>query len=494
MSSKSFHEQYLSGKTVIENPIQLGAAFSCAFIVCAIVEKLYATANDVSSTFFKVLFPAVSEEVLVLGTLSLCLTFGSSLVPNLGAHEEWAVMCDWAQACLLFMAVMFVVVVTTIAVIWNKTINRFEKYETQRLGTRGIEVDDKEQLFTLAINKFKMSMRAFGYPKPVYFSRYLRPIGEKNVVLITNLTWKAWLALSGMVVLNALRAKTVDVIVGGDGVLNVASFIAVCGYGPLFLYMWVQRRLTQRCQQFLQIGAAEAAAVAASMDPNFSALAAVGLVADGRSAEEAAHTVAASRMDLEDPTAFLIWQSHATTITIVQISFFFLVWFGSVFFLSMMYRIFTFNVGLALFLFVLAVAPLIIYCMMCPWTFVIIAMLSSIGTCLDQAHIRRCQRERALEMTKFLHGEDGSKRASAGAAGGGAAGGAAAGEHGDRGTGGGADGREGSAEKAHNSRPVAFRHVSRRPIEFNDEEMSRLVVEAQTAALRQQRQPEASWM
>lgn len=468
MSSKQFHEQYHAGQTVIQNPIQLGSAFASAFIVCAIVEKLYATANDVSNNFFKVLFPAVSEEVLVLGTLSLFLTFFSSLVPNLSRYEEWAVMCDWAQASLLFMAVMFVVVVSAIAVIWNKTLGRFEKFETQRLGTRGIEVDEREQLFTLAVNKFKHAMRAYGYQKPVFLSRYLRPIGEAIVVKVANLSWKTWLALSGMVVLNALRTKIVDVIIGGDGILNVATFIIVCGYGPLLLYQWVHRRLTQRCEQFLQLGAAEAATIAASMDPNNGALSAVGLSSAGRDVGDAAAAMSTSRMDLEDPTAFLVWQSHATTITILQIAFFYLVWFSSVFFLSMMYQVFTFNVGLALFFFVLAISPMTIYCMQCPSTFIIVALLSSLGTCLDESQIRRCQRERQAEMAKFIHGDDGDDRKTS--------------RPSQRENTPDARAENDDGGGANRSR-VLVRKANRRPIELNDEEMSRLVVEAQQSVL-----------
>jgi hypothetical protein len=479
MASKSFNENYRSGLVLINNPIQLGSAFAAAFVVCAIVEKMYATAGEVSNTFFRALFPAVSEEVLVLGTLSLCLTLGTSLIPNLADYQDWAIMCDWAQACLLFMAVTFVVIVSAIAGIFNKTIQRFDKFETQRLGTRGLDVDDREQLFTLAVNKFKFSLRACGFDKPVFLARYLRPIGERNVVSVANLTWKVWLALSGMVVLNALRTKLVDAAVGGDGVLNVASFIIVCGYGPLLLYIQVHRQLVRRCGQYLEIGAAEAATVAASMDPNNGALSAVGLSSAGRNVNDAAAAFVVSRADLDDPTAFLVWQSLPTTILILQVSFFFLVWFGAVFFLSMMYRVFTFNIGLALLFFVAAVAPLVIYCMMCPWTFIIVAILSSLGTCLNEGRVRRVQRERADELNQFLHGSA--------ASGGGAREGRrspeqAAADAEQRGGGGDGAGGDSSTHR------VRVRKVARRPIVFDDEAMSRLVVEAQRNALNERDQ------
>ena len=92
----------------------------------------------------------------------------------------------------------------------------------------------------------------------------------------------------------------------------------------------------------------------------------------------------------------------------------------------------------------------------------IVAILSSLGTQLDEGQIRRVQRERDLELSRFTSGDNSKDGANN--------------NNKDRNS----PYRDDAASPHHHSpSSSSIRRVTRRPIEFNDEEMSRIVYETQ---------------
>ena len=375
MSTGDFASLYTSGDVILQNPIESSAIFLIVVVVCGSIEYLFTLADEVDSKFFRQMFETIAEEVLVVGVLSLMLTFGSSLIRNL--PEQWSVMFDWAHICLLFMGVMFVVLLCAITLNVLSGNKRWAKFENSRISLSPESHSAREQKFRLSYEKFQVAVKAHGFCVDVHFSHYLLKAEKANLVTLGDLSWKSWLALSTIVVLNALRTKLIpqhpsptepnELLNSTDSLINIASYVVLAGYGTIALFLWMHFTLQLRFRQYLMLTTNKGEKEGA----------------DGAGLDEPLN-----KMDLDDPQSFLMWQSLNSTLSMLQAVFMFLVWYSSVFFLNMMYRSFEQNIAVALMLVCVAFAPLAIFIFTVPWTLTSVAILSSLGTSLNEEWVR----------------------------------------------------------------------------------------------------------
>jgi len=391
MSTGDFASLYTSGDVILQNPIESSAIFLIVVVVCGSIEYLFTLADEVDSKFFRQMFETISEEVLVVGVLSLMLTFGSSLISNL--PEQWSVMFDWAHICLLFMGVMFVTLLCAITLNVLSGNKKWAKFENSRISLSPEMQAAREQKFRLSFEKFQIAVKAHGFRVDVNFSRYLLKAEKANLVTLGNLSWKSWLALSTIVVLNALRTKLIpqhpspteqnELLNSTDSLINIATYVLLAGYGTMGLFLWIHFTLQLRFRQYLMLATTKA-----------------GDKEDGTDLD-----APLNKMDLDDPQSFLMWQSLSSTLSMLQAVLMFLVWYSSVFFLNMMYRSFKQNIAVTLMIICVAFAPLVVFIVMVPWTLTTVAVLSSLGTSLNEEWVRE------LVTSVGTEGEGGRRKA-----------------------------------------------------------------------------------
>jgi hypothetical protein len=384
MSTLELSSLYSSGDIILQNPIESSAIFLVVVVMCSCIEYLFALAGEVDSKFFRQMFDTIAEEVLVVGSLSLLLTFGSSVIQSL--PSSWSVMFQWAHICLLFMGIMFVVLLVLVLFFVFSGNSRWKKFESTGLknGLEGVSLRQRD--FAYAIDKFNLALRAFGFEAgEVTLSSYLLKAEKRNLISLGNLSWKSWLALSTIVVLNALRTKVItrifpdpdpynpDIILDETGnVVNVASFIVICGYGTLLIFLAIHRRMQRRFRQYLMLSQTKT-----RVEGN-----------------DLAEPINVTKLDLDDPQSFLLWQSTTNSITLIQAVLMFLVWYSAVFFLNMVYQTFTFNIGFTLLFLVTGIVPLIVFVVVAPWTLTAIAILSTLGTNLNENWVKSLIQEK----------------------------------------------------------------------------------------------------
>ena len=404
MSTTEFSSLYSSGDIILQNPIESSAIFLVVVVMCSSIEYLFSLAGDVESKFFRVMFDTISEEILVVGVLSLLLTFGSSVIRSL--PPSWSTMFQWAHICLLFMGIMFIALLSAVMFFVFSGNSKWKKFESVRLraGTEGMKVSERD--YAAAVDKFKLALRAFDYPTNVPLSEYLLKAEKKNLIALGNLSWKSWLALSTIVVLNALRTKVVteifpdpdpldpDIILDQTGnIVNVAVFIVICGYGTLALFLGINRQLQRRYRQYLMLNN--------------------GPRGVDRDRAEDDQDIQVTRLDLDDPQSFLLWQSLSNSIALVQAVLMFLVWYSAVFFLNIVYQTFTFNIALTLMFLIAAMLPMVIFVIWVPGTLTAIALLSTLGTNLNETWVKALLQERGkLEAVTALQQAEAGKNSA----------------------------------------------------------------------------------
>lgn len=416
MSATDFSSLYSSGDVILQNPIESSAIFLVVAVMCASIEYLFSLASEVESKFFRSMFEALSEEILVFGVLSLLLTFGSSLISQL--PEQWAVMFQWAHICLLFMGIMLVTLLGFLSLAVFSANRKWSSFEATKLHLPSESLNPSERKYRQACEKFRLALAMFGYEKnAIAFGPYLLKAEKQNLVALANLTWKSWLALSTLVVLNALRAKVM--VLASDfsdpkepgllneqgNLINVAAFVLLCGYAPLALFVRIHRVMQRGLRQFLML-------VSGSGRLGGDVVGGAGGVVGS---EPLLHKL--DKLDLEDPQTFLLWQSLTSSIAVVQALLMFFVWYTSVFFLNMIYSTLEFNVGLTVLYIVGALVPPVAFVVLAPWTLTAIAILSSLGTCLNEKWVKELiaakQETSARQVAATAAAETGGSAANA---------------------------------------------------------------------------------
>ena len=360
---------YSSGELIVQNPIESSSIFLVVVIICACIEYLFTLSSEIKSNFFKTMFVTIAEEFLVLGVISLLLSLMSSIITEFSVSPSWVLMFQWSHLCLLFMGVFYAVylgILLAASSIQNRTLRKFEGF---RMST-GKDLRVIEQNFKLAYSNFRHSCTAFGLSEEVIFADYVVRTEKQQLRALGDISWKSWAALTTMIVINAVRTRApalINVADSSKAAIDVGSYILILGFGPMALVVLVYVSLGRRFRQYIE------------------------RKGDLVSAEEGSSRNAPllTRSDLDDPRAFLLWQSPENTIDILQVLFLFLVWYSAVFCLNLLYVAFSVSgIYQTLLLIVGAIVPVAVFLVLFPRMLLTVAYLSSLGTSLDEGRVR----------------------------------------------------------------------------------------------------------
>eukprot|EP00760_Papus_ankaliazontas_P023064 PhM_4_TR19139/c0_g1_i2/m.14799 len=389
-----------SGDTVILNPFESGLIFTVVTIVAAVLELMFDKANDIENKYFHVMFEAMSEEMVIVGVLALAIKFAMGVISLL--PSRYLVIFEWAHMCLFFMAITFFTIIFLVLTVTRFSNQRWAKFEAERMDEDDDGLQGREQSYKISYYKFLTTMEAYGYTAEygVKFHTYLLKMERRNLVSLTDLTWKSWLSLSTLVMLNAFRTRLTptqgeDPTTGlpqlneRDRLFNYSSYIVCCGYGTLVVYLVIHAVLQHRLAQFLN----------ARIDTNMDSTVTKG----GHMANLQQRLV--NKDDLEDPQSYLPWQSKESTLELLQLVIMFFEWYLSVFMLSFTWAIFKFVPSYAVPLIVAAIVPFVIFLFFFPWTLTTVTIMSSLGASLDEGVVKLIiDRQRSRKDDPHGHG------------------------------------------------------------------------------------------
>ena len=374
---------YRNGAILTLNPIESSSMYLFVVLVCAGCEYLFSESDKIESKFFKDMLEILSEEFLVVGLMSLALTWFGTFVELTGT---WNTMVQWAQVCLLFMLLFLVFFMIGLVSSTFRSNKNWKKIEETRLHVNLAQLHGRELYFRQATQDFQRSCEVFGVrPGAVHLSNYLLKMEKKNLSMLADLSWRTWVALSIVLVANVLRTKAISGVAnpmpGFTNPVEPGSFIAVIGYGTFALFLFSHRTLEKRLVQYLE-RRTQGDTVSSETLTAIAAAAALGLPSP---TQQRGLTMA----DLDDPRAFLLWRSLENTIAIFQCVLLFFVWYLSAFSLNMLYLVLNLKTsGLSFGLLVVALVPIFAFLIMFPWTLTMVALLSSLGTATDVERLK----------------------------------------------------------------------------------------------------------
>lgn len=368
---------YAGGSVVIHNPVQSSSIFLVVVLICACLEYLFTLANDVNSRFFNRIFETISEEILVVGVLSLLLSFGSSLPSTI--PESWCKMIQWTHVCLLFMGVFFVIIMALLVLMTFLRFNSMKKFESRRIDQKSFELKAHEVRFQKAHQQFRLCLLAYRLEEEVEgvcLADYAFKTEKEQLETLGDLTWRSWLALTVMIIVNACRTR-VPALVNGlqdyRDTVDVATYVVLMGWVPVAIFLYLSHLLNRRLDQFCE----KRQGAQHSERPYFDDAIEPGVQEPLRPSE------------LEDPRSFLLWQTPDSTIGFLQVLFIALVWYGAVFCLNMLYITFNLNsIYLTIGLLVGAFLPIAVFIIKLPETLSVVCFLSTLGTCFNEPRIR----------------------------------------------------------------------------------------------------------
>lgn len=373
---------YTSGDLILENPVEATTIFLFVILVSAMLEFGIDSADNIQNKYFKVMFNALNQEIMIVGVLVLSLTFAETVYDW---PSRWILLFKWSMMCLFLMAIIFVTLIMSLLLCVRFTDRTWTKFEAEKMDS-GEPLGARETQYKDAFNKFQFSLRAFGYDASmgIQFSQYISKLQRRNVVALTDLTWVSWVCLGTLVILNALRAEATrrisefgdenieDEMSDQQRALNYISFILIVGYGTLVVFMIIYFKLTRRLNKFLKTKRGGGDGVGA---------------AGGGGAGGLETALQASQDLLDDSKAYLFRRSTEATLEIVQVIILFLEWYIATFFLSYAYQITANLGGIAVPLFIFALLPAMVVIGLLPWLLMVITMLSALGNNLDEATV-----------------------------------------------------------------------------------------------------------
>lgn len=337
-------------------PVEGTAIFVAVVLSAAVVEYVIDVLMAIENDYFQKVYSSVREETIVCSILTMLMIFAKSVGT---LQPKWVLMLNYAVLGLFFMVLFFVVIIGGSVMSLRLEVSKWRRFEGTRIDADPM-LSYKEIIFKACRDRFRESLALHDVKSSndVMFTDYMQRMQRFTVAAITDLSWKSWLALAVMVIINGVRSRIttgsqtgVARLSRADRTINVSTYIGVVGYGTLLIYMVVHFMLQMRLRSFAQ-------ASITSKD------------ADGN-------------VEVSSSQARLFFSRFATTSHIFQCTVLVLEWYLSVFALGMAYEISQEYGYLAILIFASAVLPMFIFVWMFPWTITMITILNGLGADLD---------------------------------------------------------------------------------------------------------------
>lgn len=383
---------YSSGETIIANPLESSSILLVVVLLCACMEYLFTLAGEIKGKFFHEMFDTISEEILVVGVLSLLLSFGSSIPDSI--PPSWCIMLQWTHVCLLFMGIFFVLMLVSMVLVMYRQHATYRKFEINRISNKAFELNASELTYKHAYQHFRLCCKAYGIQEDlelVCFSDYVLKTEKEHLVIIGDLTWRSWLGLTVMVIINASRTRIpalVDALGDHKDTVDIATYIFFMGMLPMLMFIKISTTLSTRLSQFLDKRGVTSSVSGRERETLLDDPLLGGGGGDA-TGNEGGSGPRIRPSDLEDPRSFLLWQTPETTLAILQMLFLAVVWYGAVFCLNMLYITFTLpSIYLTLLFIISCFVPVVVIALFLPKTLFMVALLSALGSCFNEARVR----------------------------------------------------------------------------------------------------------
>lgn len=368
---------YSSGDLVVANPIESTVIFACVAVVSSMLEFGIDSGATIRQKYFRVMFAALNQEIMIVGILVIALTFAESVYDW---PTKWILFFKWAMMTLFLMVISFILLILIMLFVVRRADSSWSHFEVERMDG-AVSLSTRERQYKDGFNRFQTTLGAFGYNAGmgIRFSEYLSKLMRKNVVALTDLNWVSWICLATVVVINALRTEGFrqlseyndenvdDTPEPWRRVVNYLSFPLVVGYGALAGFLAMYILLHRRLNAFLAASETRGDASEAILSTRRTA----------------------NQMDnLDDSRSFLFRHSLEVTLEMLQVVLLTFEWYFSTFLLTYAFPLAE-NMGLtSIPIFVAAVIPLIVVFALLPWLLMMITVLSSSGNNLDEATVQ----------------------------------------------------------------------------------------------------------
>jgi len=232
---------YRSGDLVLQNPQETCIIFVSVILISALLEFALQRIGNVSNKYARTLVNTMSQEVTIIGVLALFLMFSVSVIPRRLITPLYVSLFSWANMSLFFMATLFVLTVIS-QFLWAAVDARLWKsfeegrMDSEELGALGY----RERIYKQLQDLYRIRLeRRTGIPATsLPFYEYTSTTLRRQLVRVSNLSYRTWLSLSVVVLANLLRTMLTPFKKRTEEHIfyNALMFVFVIGWGTFLVY------------------------------------------------------------------------------------------------------------------------------------------------------------------------------------------------------------------------------------------------------------------
>eukprot|EP00760_Papus_ankaliazontas_P035982 PhM_4_TR8125/c0_g1_i1/m.18218 len=430
---------FTSSDTVVKHPQKVFIIFCTVTLFTVLLERLLHIMQHHRSQYVRVLFSNVSEEVQVVGLISLLVMFiaNTLLSSLLSATDaaEWLLVFEWVHMCLFFMMMFFILGISVAVVVVERMVKKWGVYEASLASIDAplLASSKTTRLNTLFHHTRNVFYRQLAflhkadapyYTSRVKFADYLQLTQRMTVIKFSHVNALCWVSLAIIGSLNAARSALflaagedpgdADKFSFNQRVGEVLSFTLLLGYGPMVGLIVVVVLLYRRLMKYLAnardedgattTDAAEDGDVEMDCDSVDGSVTRVEI--GGRTLwihpRHIHPHVLAQCQTLEDPSSFMLFGSLPGTVRSLQIPVLMLELYSGMFFLGTLDQILQHFDGYITLFLIIAALPVVISFALLPIAVLLLTMLSALGSKINKHALKKVVEESEKQQRKRL--------------------------------------------------------------------------------------------
>eukprot|EP01001_Neometanema_parovale_P001515 NODE_1176_length_1850_cov_30.537348_g1116_i0.p1 GENE.NODE_1176_length_1850_cov_30.537348_g1116_i0~~NODE_1176_length_1850_cov_30.537348_g1116_i0.p1 ORF type:complete len:429 (+),score=53.65 NODE_1176_length_1850_cov_30.537348_g1116_i0:79-1365(+) len=200
---------FIFGDYVTDHPVGTFIVTFMVIVISVILELLMHSLHNVKNRYTRLVIEHVLTELKMLGIISLSLVF---IINVIGPSQDKILLFDWAHMVLFVFAMLLMMFVSTLFGTIKFSWRKWVRYEKDMMSMQTEEEiqhtlrKQHHQKFFLVLRKFKNQAMAINPEyKNLSFCRYLKKNQRQNLVVVIELNWKSWTALTLMAGINSFR-------------------------------------------------------------------------------------------------------------------------------------------------------------------------------------------------------------------------------------------------------------------------------------------------
>ena len=249
---------YKTGDLILANPEESCIIFVSVILVSALLEFILQRLAEVDNRYVRIVVTVMEQEVTIVGVLALFLTFTVSLVPKRFITPLYVKLFSWAIMSLFFMACFFVIIVVFQFLVAHFDIRRWKNFEEGRMENEELHnLSYRERLYKATYDRYEkeLHLKTPFRPQQLPFVEFVSVLLNKHLMRMSNLSYRTWLCLSFVVLLNLLRTRLTPAVSRSedDDFTNALMYVFIVGFGSLLVFMiffaMLQQRLKLYCEE-----------------------------------------------------------------------------------------------------------------------------------------------------------------------------------------------------------------------------------------------------